>query len=92
MLFIYKIILGLIAGIIFTILYELIYKIIKKRRKGKELLLIVKGYHVHHSNIGLIPIVIDIFLRTYYLLGFGIGIIIWHTISEKRFVFVDKIN
>ena len=92
MLFIYKPIIGLVIGIIFTIIYEFIYGFITKLRKGCMPLLIIKGLHIHHSNLGLIPIILDIFLRTYYLAGFGIGIIIWHTISEKKFVFVEKIN
>ncbi len=92
MLIIYKFLLGIVFGIIFTVIYELIYNLIKRRRKGKELLLTIKGYHIHHSSLGLIPIILDIFFKTYYLIGFGVGIIIWHTISEKKFVFIDKIN
>ena len=92
MLFIYKIIIGVIAGIIFTIIYEFIHGFITKQRKGNMPLLIIKGLHIHHSIIGVILVILDLFLRTYFLLGFGLGIIIWHTISERRFVFVEKIN
>lgn len=50
------------------------------------------GYHVHHSTIGLLFILIGIFYYSAELWGIGIGIIIMHTISSKRFVFIEKEN
>lgn len=89
-----------IMGMFSTWIFELILKTNKKLRdryyRRHEVLF---GYHVHHSTIGLIIIAAGgiMFLSNRSLLalamvGFGIGIIIIHTISSKRFVFVEKEN
>ncbi len=85
-------------GVLATWIFELILKTNKKLRdryyRRHEILF---GYHVHHSTIGLGVIAVGgvAFLSNKPLLslgmaGFGIGIIIMHTISSKRFVFVEK--
>lgn len=91
-------ILNLIIGTLATWVFELILKTNKKLRdryyKRHEILF---GYHVHHSTIGLVVITVGgvAFLSNrptiaLGMAGFGIGIIIMHTISLKRFVFAEK--
>lgn len=91
-------ILSIIAGLIITWIFEYILKTNKKlRNKYYTQENVIFGYHVHHSNYGLALFTAS--LITYYLdypsaplilFGMGIGIILMHTISEKKFVFVDK--
>lgn len=65
----------------------------------KKKLVIVKDFHIHHSIIGLLMFVaatysqkIDHTLTALALLGLGLGIIVQHTLSEKRFTFIDKVH
>ncbi|MBM3206250.1 MAG: hypothetical protein FJZ43_01345 [Candidatus Staskawiczbacteria bacterium] len=55
------------------------------------------GYHVHHSTVGLLVIVAGVFAFIYGTLsvslgvaGFGAGIVLMHTISSRRFVFIER--
>lgn len=56
------------------------------------------GYHIHHSVYGLISIAIAaiyVFINPAlvgFFLGFGWGIIIRHTVVERRFVFIEKMS
>ena len=85
-------------GIIITFIFELILKSNKKLRERyyvrHEILF---GYHVHHSTIGAFLVIGGgplLFFQgtTSYLIiaGIGLGIIIQHTLSSRRFVFIEK--
>ena len=90
--------LWLMGGIIFTWIFEYVLKTNKMLRdryyNRHEIIL---GYHVHHSIYGLLAVLIGIVLFfteqrgvAYLYVAFGIGIIIMHTISSRRFVFVER--
>lgn len=92
--------LNVIIGILATWVFELILKTNRKLRdkyyRRHEILF---GYHVHHSTIGLAIIAFGgvSFLSgrpslALALAGLGIGIIIMHTISSRRFVFMEREN
>ncbi|MGA2417760.1 MAG: hypothetical protein ABSF55_00755 [Candidatus Staskawiczbacteria bacterium] len=89
---------GLLTGWVATILFEFILKTNKELRakyyRHHEILF---GYHVHHSAYGLIFIIIGIifylknnFPDSLFYIALGIGIILQHTISDRRFVFIEK--
>ena len=53
-----------------------------------------KGYHFHHSIYGVtslfvVPFTITHFIVTLALIGFGLGVIIDHTI-EEGFIFITR--
>ena len=80
-------------GILLTMFYE--NRIVYGRFKGK--LLYIKGHHVHHSNVGLVLlfaalllVINDHYATSRVISGLGVGLIIQHTLSEKKFVFVSK--
>lgn len=87
------------AGLfIFAILvgYKFSDYILLKKTKRWHHIGIKKGYHIHHSVWGiavfaLTPLTMSNILETVALVGFGIGIIIEHTISDS-FVFINKIQ
>jgi len=80
-----ELILGLIFGILFTIIYEFLLKIIPSLPIVK-----LNGFHFHHSIYGVIFIVVYFFVKIPLLLGIGLGIILWHSWNEKKFVFINK--
>lgn len=64
-------------------------KVKKLDRLGRH-----KGYHFHHSVYGLTSFIMVPFTLTHFtislaLIGFGLGVIIDHTI-EEGFVFITK--
>lgn len=88
---------GLLIGMLATWLLEIILQRNKLLRKEfvdnhKSIF----GYRVHHSTFGLLFLIIGLFSIYYpltnalFFLGLGIGIILLHTITSKRFVFVEK--
>lgn len=90
--------LNVLIGTMATWIFELILQTNKKLRdryyRRHEVLF---GYHVHHSTIGLLVIVVGVFAFIYStpavslgLAGFGVGIILMHTISSRRFVFIER--
>lgn len=90
--------LNIIIGITATWIFEFTLKTNTRLRdryyRRHEILF---GYHVHHSTAGLIVIAIGGIAFLEYgpsialgMAGFGVGIIIMHTISLKRFVFVER--
>jgi uncharacterized membrane protein len=92
------ILIGVISGIAATLLFEFILKTNKKLRnryyRHHEILF---GYHVHHSTYGLIFIAAGIIFLSnkdisdaLFYISFGIGIIIQHTLSSQKFVFIEK--
>lgn len=56
----------------------------------------VFGYHFHHSTLGLILLIIGIIIFLYgstlgvSLAGFGLGIIIVHTYTDRELIFIEK--
>jgi hypothetical protein len=89
---------GIIYGIAATLLFEFILKTNKKLRhryySHHEILF---GYHIHHSMYGLMFILVAVILYTnkdipdaLFCASFGVGIIIQHTISDRKFVFIEK--
>ncbi len=95
---IYLLLIGLLLGIILTWLFELVLKNNKKlHKKYYEHHKLFWGYHIHHSTYGLASIIISLVLFLLnersvdmFYLAFGIGIIIQHTISDGKFVFIEK--
>lgn len=81
-----NLLLGLLLGLIITYLLQ-------KRKFLKKNTLIISGYHIHHSVLGVLLILIGLILSTnYFLIGIGIGIIIAHTIANKELLFINKIK
>ena len=89
---------GLLSGLIITWLFELVLKTNKKlKAKYYSSHKIYFGYHIHHSCFSFPVIIWSIILflqnkksSALFAIGFAIGIIVMHTISDKRFVFIDK--
>ncbi len=89
---------GLLSGLFITWLFELVLKTNKKlRNKYYKHHEIFFGYHIHHSTFGLLFIFLSIILfltdqkiSAVFTFWLGIGIIILHTISDGRFVFIEK--
>ena len=85
-----NLLLGFLTGIVLTFFYEFavdyVHKLFKKKRLAEPF-----GLIYHHSLFGILFILIYFFTFNYFILGFGIGIIVRHTWEEKRFVFIEKI-
>ncbi|OGZ70089.1 MAG: hypothetical protein A3F47_01605 [Candidatus Staskawiczbacteria bacterium RIFCSPHIGHO2_12_FULL_38_11] len=90
--------LAVLFGIFITLVFEFILKTNKSlRKKYYQNHKVFWGYHVHHSTYGLLLIIVSIILfildKNFHALnstGIGIGIIIMHTLSDGRFVFIEK--
>ncbi len=89
---------GLLCGLIATWLFELVLKTNKNlRKKYYTRHNVVFGYHIHHScfSFPVIILAIILFLQNQKLsalfaVGFTVGIVVMHTISDRKFVFIDK--
>ncbi len=81
--------LGIVLGYLVTVVYELAHVMLGKILKEKPIVKI-KDYHLHHSLYGLGMFVLFFFFTYAIILGSGIGIILRHTHSEKKFTFIDK--
>ena len=88
--------LGLLIGIVATGLLEgVVFSDQTLKEKFWDNPGIIFGYHVHHSTLGILGIItgfILLFRRShaaYLLLGIGLGIIIIHTITDGRLVFIE---
>lgn len=88
--FLLSLIIGVIIGILLAIFIELIYKIIKKHTK-KEPTFKFKGFHFHHSTLGLLIIPLLFVTFSTLLLGLSLGIIARHSRKEK-FVFIERVK
>ncbi|MBU0666538.1 MAG: hypothetical protein ABIC91_01275 [Nanoarchaeota archaeon] len=84
-----NILIGLLVGYVFTMILELNYNLILKRTK-KHPVIVLKGYHIHHSIYGAIMLPLALILSAPILLGAGAGIITRHTQAEKKFKFIEK--
>lgn len=95
---IFLLIIGLVFGVAITWMFELVLKSnLKFRKKYYEHHKIFWGYHIHHSTFGLVFIALNVILflidkKTTDLIytAIGVGIIIMHTISDGRLVFIEK--
>lgn len=79
--------LGFLSGFAFAFLWEI-------TTPGIGYLAHQGGYHFHHSLFGLlaflfVPLFRNDFNKTLFIAGFGLGVILQHTIKEG-FVFVTK--
>jgi hypothetical protein len=89
---------GLLGGILLTWIFELVLKTNKKLKHRYYMHHeIIFGYHVHHSVYGLIFLLVSLIyffshqtVSFIFCVGMGVGIILEHTVSERRFVFVNK--
>lgn len=89
--------LALVIALIGTSIFD--YALLHNRYLREHLWdnhLIIFGYHFHHSSYGLICFIIATYHwiadkpHIAFYIGFGIGIILMHTISEKAFVFIER--
>lgn len=90
---------GLAFGSVFTVLVEIFLIYIPFFRKyvvtNPRL---VFGYQIHHSTLGLIIVLLGLILLLLgksggsMVVGFGIGMILVHTISDGRFIFIEKVS
>lgn len=76
-------------GVIFGVLFDFILGFILNSLHIKTILF---GFRIHHSVLGLISIITGIFIYPSYLISFGIGIILGHTIRNKKIEFIEKTN
>ena len=82
--------LGLVLGLVGTVIFEKGLKLIHNHIKENPTVMI-KGYHVHHSIIGVLLYGVYMFEHLPILLGIGTGIIVQHTILHKgHLVIVNK--
>jgi len=93
-IFLIEVLLGVLATIIFEFILKSNKNFHKKYYKHHKLFW---GYHIHHSTYGLLSLAFSagIFLLDQkridmFFLAFGIGIIIQHTLSDGRFIFIEK--
>ena len=93
-----KFVISILCGLIATEIFELILKSNKKwKAKYYRHHEILFGYHAHHSVYGLfmfafgaIFFIFNQKILSLIMLGIGIGIIFMHTVSERRFVFIER--
>ena len=93
-----NLIFGILSGIIITYIFEQILQRNKVLRKElwdhhKPIF----GYHVHHSTVGILLIIIGLLDlqnidRCLVLIGLGLGVIIMHSYSAREFTFIEKSN
>ena len=95
---IFFLIAGAVFGIAITWGFEFVLKKNKNlRKKYYEHHKIFWGYHIHHSTFGLVFIALNVVLflmdknpTDLVYTAIGIGIIIMHTISDGRIIFIEK--
>ncbi|MAG40160.1 hypothetical protein CMI41_04295 [Candidatus Pacearchaeota archaeon] len=61
----------------------------RSKIQKKEIGLKIKHTRLHHSCVGLGCFVVSIFIFSLGLVSFGLGLVVSHTIREKRFLFVE---
>lgn len=95
---IYLLIIGLVSGIVLTWVFEFVLKHNKKlRHRYYWHHQLFRGWHIHHSIYGIFFILLNIAMFLYehemtdfFYTALGVGIIIMHTISDGRFIFIEK--
>lgn len=89
---------GIIFGLLITFIFEMILKTnVKWRVEYYEKHQTFLGYHLHHSMYGVAFMLLGVILffrhqtvSSIFFMGVGVGVIIMHTVSESRFVFIEK--
>jgi hypothetical protein len=84
-----NLLISFILGIVSAIIYESLAKIIGVNVFKKEAL-VVSGYKLHHSLYGVFFLLFSLVSKKYFFLGFGLGIIFQHTVTDG-FLFVQKV-
>ena len=87
----------LIIGLFFGIFADYFWAFIVNwpKHKGKIPVAVhIFKYHIHHSTLGFIFILVGLLIDFYssIIIGFGFGIIISHTIRTKEFMFIEKVE
>lgn len=76
-----------LAGVLVTRLYE---------RLTRGMMVVIRGYHLHHSLYGVVLVLLAVLLREWVNpaipAGLAAGVIVQHTFSERRFVFIDRVR
>ena len=85
-----EILISFALGYVFTLVYEFAVVNTIKKRRGDYLIVKFKGYHIHHSMIGIALIVVWLFVLNPGIFAAGTGVIARHTHSEKKFTFIDR--
>jgi len=87
---------GLLIGLILTFIFELILlQIPYLKYNFWDHPKLILGHHFHHSLLGLLFVITGFFWpiknkkAKLFLIGLGLGIIIIHTISDGRLIFVE---
>lgn len=89
---------GFLSGVALTWLFELVLKTNKKlRHKYYMHHQIFWHRHVHHSTYGLVAVILSAILfftnqktSAIFWFSMGVGIITEHTLSDGRFIFIEK--
>ncbi len=82
--------LSFILGILFAIVYESLALVVGINIFKKEAL-IISGYKLHHSLYGVFFLLISFVSKKYFFLGFGLGIIFQHTLTDG-FRFIQRVH
>lgn len=87
---------GLFTGLVGTSVFEaILYSVPYLRTNFWDNPKLIYGHHFHHSILGLLFILFGLFYfkkklhRGLFLIGLGFGIIIIHTVSDGRLIFIE---
>lgn len=84
-----KFVASIILGVLTAFLYDYVAKMIGTKVFHKTEL-VIWGFKLHHSLYGLLSFALYGVNRNVFFLGFGIGIILQHTITDG-FRFIQKL-
>jgi hypothetical protein len=74
--------LALITGILIAALYEDVLPRITRKKS-----LVIYGHLLHHSIYGVVFVLLGLALKNISAMGFGVGILIQHTVTDGfRFI------
>ncbi len=81
---------GLLIGLVVTGLFEaILYFVLGKEFWHADRVFL--GYKIHHSVVGALAILCGLVLGiNLFWIGIGIGIIVMHTITDGRLVFIER--
>lgn len=90
-LYILLILASLFSGILVTKIYEFLFNYVWPTTRVH-----IFGLHFHHSNYSIILFILAFFIQSniykLIIISFSIGILIQHTFSEKKLIFVERIK